>query len=614
MSSRIQIFGMRTAAALLLYFLSGASLFGGIQIQLTPSPGGPQPVGTVLTWTATVTDTDPGPHDYQFSTALLGFPQQIRRDFSPLNYFTWAPSKVEGTYMVRVIVRNTSAHTSAQVTQQHIVTSRLNNGYASVHHTAHPLVALFSGPACYPGNRMWVRFHQLGGTTSQTTNAIACHPPTSMNFLIAGMYPDTIYIMRWETLNPQGGIVNVGSDFVFITGKIPPNIQFPPITVLTGPVPNATEPILLHNYIPVGASWPLTATDLTGRPLWYYDGPVSIFGRSEWGGNMLLIANTSANPALNYLREIDLAGNIVTETNVARINELLVAAHYQPITGLHHEARRLANGDIVMLGAVERLETNTGQGAGTVDVLGDAVIVLDSHLQLKWYWNAFDHLDVNRAALLGEVCSGVSAGCPPHNLAANANDWLHSNSVQQTSDGNLIISLRHQDWVIKVDYRNGAGTGAILWRLGNQGDFRLLNPGNDPFPWFSHQHDPEFEFGTNNLLSVFDNGNTRQVQVDPNAHSRGQVYSINEATREAHLNFSGDLGVYSPALGSAEILSNGNRHFNAGFVGGFGGISHAVELDPSGRIVYTLQSGTAQTNAVTYRSFRMRDLYTPVTP
>ena len=70
-------------------------------------------------------------------------------------------------------------------------------------------------------------------------------------------------------------------------------------------------------------------------------------------------------------------------------------------------------------------------------------------------WSAFDHLDVNRHV----------QGLP---------DWTHSNAVLYTpNDGNLLLSVRHQSWILKIDYNNGTGTGAALWRLGDEGDFTL---------------------------------------------------------------------------------------------------------------------------------------------
>ena len=54
------------------------------------------------------------------------------------------------------------------------------------------------------------------------------------------------------------------------------------------------------------------------------------------------------------------------------------------------------------------------------------------------------------------------------------------------ADGNLIVSVRHQDWVIKIDYAHGHGDGHVIWRLGQGGDFAVIS--SDPSPWFSHQH------------------------------------------------------------------------------------------------------------------------------
>jgi hypothetical protein len=65
-----------------------------------------------------------------------------------------------------------------------------------------------------------------------------------------------------------------------------------------------------------------------------------------------------------------------------------------------------------------------------------------------------------------------------------------------------------------------------------------------------------------------------------------------------------DLGVYSTALGAAQRLSNGNYYFGAGDLPDLSSVMK--EFDPSGASVYTLQSSGPE-----YRSFRMRDLYTP---
>ena len=132
---------------------------------------------------------------------------------------------------------------------------------------------------------------------------------------------------------------------------------------------------------------------------------------------------------------------------------------------------------------------------------------LDQNRKPVWLWNEFDHLDINRR---------------PYMYA----DWTHTNAViYSPDDGNLIISIRHQNWLVKIDYSNGAGTGDILWHLGYQGDFTLLNTDGstdtNSTDWFYAQHGPSF--ATSNTtgkfsLVLFDNGDDRGVaasRVEP---------------------------------------------------------------------------------------------------
>ena len=119
------------------------------------------------------------------------------------------------------------------------------------------------------------------------------------------------------------------------------------------------------------------------------------------------------------------------------------------------------------------------------------------------------------------------------------------------------------------------------------------------------------------ILTVFDDGNTRIADIggvgDPNGHSRGQVYAVNEAALQANLNTNSDLGQYTFALGSAQILPNGNMFFDAGAIGPKPGPWYGLNLetDPNGIPIFILQiaSGTQTSSALTYRSFRMPSLY-----
>jgi hypothetical protein len=230
------------------------------------------------------------------------------------------------------------------------------------------------------------------------------------------------------------------------------------------------------------------------------------------------------------------------------------------------------------------------------------IVVLDDNFQVAWAWDAFDHLDVNRGTILGEVLrqgstDQVAASTP----RLPAVDWLHINAVSWSpADGNLVLSIRHQDWVIKIDYENGAGDGHVIWRLGQGGDFTVNS--TDPNPWFSHQHNAHYV--DDSTLVLFDNGNTRHAS-DPNGDSRGQVWRLDEQTMTATLVFNVDLGNYSDHFGGAQRLSNGNYVFTSGAQGNppnlFG---QSIEVRPDSSTAYILED-----NMQEFRSFRVRTLY-----
>lgn len=201
-----------------------------------------------------------------------------------------------------------------------------------------------------------------------------------------------------------------------------------------------------------------------------------------------------------------------------------------------------------------------------------------------------------------------------------ANDWLHSNAVQMTPDGNIIISERHQDWILKVNYNNGHGDGSVLWRMGPYGDFTILNPPRTlcgqpaVYPWFTHQHDTTFQSqsGALETLTVFDDGNLRYVQCGNTGNSRGMVLQVSEAAHTVYITTAADLGEYSSALGSAQLLLTPGVTY-ASFGNGLlllpAKSAQSTEVDLNGNIVYQLQ-----TTWWSYRTFRMRDLYTPPGP
>ena len=250
----------------------------------------------------------------------------------------------------------------------------------------------------------------------------------------------------------------------------------------------------------------------------------------------------------NLVREVDLIGNTVKQITMAQLDTKLAAANYNvTLYNFHHEVTVLPNGHWLVL-------ANTLKNG----VLGDVIVDLDTNLNPVWVWNEFDHLDVNRHPV-------------------NSPDWTHTNAiVYSKDDGNILVSMRHQSWVVKVDYNNGAGTGNIIWRLGYQGDFKLVG-GTDPTDWFYGQHDPSFT--TQNTTGIFgltlmDNGDFRVFpsgvtcgtgSAPPCLYTTVPILQINESNMTATLTFhqvQPTPSLYNFFGGNAETVANGDVEYD----------------------------------------------------
>src|SRR5262249_4039879 len=413
------------------------------------------------------------------------------RDSSPANTFTWTPMQ-EGTYDIEVTVKDgyqATATTSAVVSDA--VASRVSGSQAVITPTLNPLVALYSVPPSSAGT-VFVQFAVAGDHPSwRNTNLLPVVPGKSTNVFVAGMLPNTTYEMRHVFSDGTGS-----APLLFTTGTIPSTLTFPSFTVQQPPGPGSDldQDLISHSLPTVPMPF---VTDLQGRVVWYFDVQQSGLGISSFGTGTFEPGGTvlgfgrdgySVRNNLDVLREIDLAGNPVRETNLAAVNAQLTALGHEISYGFHHDAQRLPNGDTVVLGLTERTIDINGT---PTNYIGDLIVVLDEDLQVAWVWDAFDHLDVNRGPVLGEIAHPGEPG--PDSVVPEypARRWLHAIAVSLSpADGDVVLSMRHQAWVIKIDYRNGSGDGHVVWRLGQGGDFAVNSA--DPNPWFSHQHNAHY--------------------------------------------------------------------------------------------------------------------------
>ncbi len=650
----------------------------------------PQPVGAIVGWSVSATDTNAGPLTFQFNVAppngtlstVKNFNVGILKGNAWISLpFTWALTAIDGTYLVQVVVKDFGSGETASKTVSFQVTSPITDANPVVQKTQNPLVALFTAPPCAAGSTVAVVFQpQSGSVPATTTNWLPCQGSLSVSFEIAGMYPNTAYNL-YAQVNTGGDIVN-GPAVAFTTGALPTNLPFPKFSVVTPAAAGDSNPILLQALSDLEQPAPLVnvATDLSGNIIWYNypndPGHSGMITRPLVNGFLADQSGVVWNPAeqgYQVLRQFDWAGNIVRETNTGIVQQQLLAMG-DPNAGpcntipspppigaaclgiFHHDAiQSLPNGYTAALADIEKIFPPGTQGDTSglpVDVVGDIIVVLDQNWNVVWYWDAFDPADgnngypqlpVSRTAVLGETCT-ANGGCLVNFLAGpgvapSAHDWLHSNTLYywphngaaapSDAPGDLIWSSRHQDWVIRIDYQDGAGTGNIVWRMGPSGDFAFVNTYNDPWPWFSHQHDAGIEGGGTGVFDTLDNGNTRispptgprsstggvpglGVGCLPNdCATRGIALTFDEAAMQVYPVMNVNLGTFSQAMGSAQLLDDGNYFFQSAFVlRNKTETSYNIEIQPvpgtaTGPQVLNLAGPAA------YRAWQMPSLYSP---
>ena len=426
-----------------------------------------------------------------------------------------------------------------------------------------------------------------------------------VSVLVAGMRAFATYHMRARMKLPDGS-QSVDSDHVFKTGGLPfGRLPIVAVTRSSGLEPNpGIELVDVVSLAPIPATAKVTAAafDLGGNLIWFHDlqdgaqldSPFPI--KPLPNGDFLLVVNG----VFNGVREINLAGETVSQFSVGDVNQALSQAGFHlVIGGLHHDILPLPNGHLILLTNTSQPFTNLPGFPGTTQVDGDVLIDLDQNRKPVWVWNTFDHLDVNRHPL-------------------SLPDWTHANAIiDSAEDGNLILSMRNQDWVIKINYRDSAGDGSILWRLGPGGDFVI--PGGSPSDFNYAQHYPVLTSSKSSgvfPLMMFDNGNNRIMDSKgticgspgaPACYSRPVLFQLDETSKTAQILFQDKLPVFSLCCGNISSLGNGDLEFDIG-VESFTPMTSRIqevtrELTP--RLVWQMDV----TEQLAYRAFRIPSLY-----
>jgi hypothetical protein len=474
--------------------------------------------------------------------------------------------------------------------------------------TANPQVAAYSIYLPAPGS-VNVDF----GPTSAyglTTWAQTTPSPNGgeVNIYVAGMREQENYHMQAQvTLNDGARFSDMDQTF---TSGSPPASSHVLASAQNGGVPQPGIELFDTSHPNEAAQ--VFATDLQGNVIWTYSysgspddvvQPVKMLSN----GHFLVQISFASSAALHKVslppntidevREVDLAGNTIRSFTLQQLAGSLSAQGYSFHLGsLHHDVLPLPNGHLLLLCSTTQTVDVVKGYSGPVNVLGDLLVDVDQNFTPDWVWNSFDHLDVNRH---------------PYQFP----DWTHSNAMLYSADDhNILLSIRHQNWIVKIDFNDGKGSGNILWHLGEGGDFRLEG-GSDPQDWFYAQHGPSY-FTPNTTgvfaLGIMDNGDDRIFPpgitcrasgTPPCLYSTAEVLQIDESHMVATIlsNYA-PPSTYSFYGGDVNSLANGDYEVDFCSLP-----SGAViqELNPSQQIVW--QATTPGDDQ--YRTDRLPSLY-----
>jgi arylsulfate sulfotransferase len=443
---------------------------------------------------------------------------------------------------------------------------------------------------------------QFGTTTSYgltTWSQAAPEGGGDVLILVAGMRASATYHLQAVVHLPTGNTV-VDADQTFSTGALPADL-LPNLTIqqTAGITPAAGVELLCLAEEASPTTLTAVITDLAGNVIWYYPIQPSLPFPMKLlpNGHMLIVVNSMPSE----VREVDLAGNIIYRLPLAVIEQGLAAigASFQTLVSLHHDILKLPNGHLILLASYDKTFTDE---PGFTTVTGDALIDWDPQQNSAvWTWSTFDHIPLT------------------HDPVSNT-DWTHSNGLAYSpDDGNLILSMRNQNWIIKINYQDGVGDGTILWHLGPGGDF-TLPAGQAPIEWNYGQHYPSLP-GPNSAgifpLMFFNNGNNRLVDANNDVcgtpgtvpcYSSVPTFQLDEYTGTAQVLREYNLSpAFSACCGNASQLSNEDVEYDVAADIYTPNVSFIQEITPEQPPQLVWQMNI--TGQLAYRGFRIPSLY-----
>ena len=378
-------------------------------------------------------------------------------------------------------------------------------------------------------------------------------PAHDHRVLIGGLRPSHDHSIRVVARGVDGG----RSERVRLehtSEALPPNL--PRIQVVESQ-PDRMEPGLTL----VGLGSFLTMVDAEGVVRWAFERPMVLHELNLSSRGHVIYQNSKES-----LVELALSGEFLAEWRREGPVRELPQRFVLDVPAIHHDAVELPNGNWLALSVERRLvegfptsETDPDAPTQEAWVAGVEVIEFTRQGQLVNRWSMLDLLDPTRISY-GSVGSAYwqSYWDEP------TRDWSHGNAVwyDEVRD-EVLVSLRHQDAVVALDY----DSGALSWIFAPDANWPdalrdyVLLPARPELQPVYHQHSAKI--GPGGELVLFDNGNQRASAFEPGldrqeSWSRAVVATLDHEAGTWDLAFEYGEGIeprlYSGSLSDADLL------------------------------------------------------------
>ena len=400
-----------------------------------------------------------------------------------------------------------------------------------------------------------LRFGIAGGPLDNSTPAIT-QPGDSVLLPLLGLRDQTRYDVQAIAFNDCANAP--GPLLSFTTDRLPSDL---PRFTAFGADPSP-------GYVAFAAGSYGIVIDNEGRVVWYHrfpNGPGLNF-QPQPNGHYTARPPTTSPGEIGKWVEIDPLGNVTRTLGCA-----------DGLQARLHDFLAESNGSYwVMCDRIQTLDLSSSGGSSQAKVMGTGVQHISANGEVLFNWSPFDHIEVDLRDVDGP------------DRTANPINWTHGNAFDLDTDGNLLLSFRNLNEIIKINTR----TGAVMWRLGGSGNqFTFINVST---PAFARQHGVR-STGAGRVQLLDNLGDPRG--------SRAERYEYDEQLRTIRLisSVASSAGVTALIGGTTQSLP-GDRVLVS-----FGNGGSVEESDAAGNVTWKIGGNPGYV----FRAERIRSLYRP---